>query len=203
MAFAEVRQDIKLHVIHIYAMSGEELFLFHAVTYPTTAAIRVIRDRGPSVLNFRLACKDGTRKIGEELSCNESPYTFIQHKNTVLTASDDDTAKLWDAESGTCVHTFQGHGYSVCSAIFSPDASEVLTASDDDTAKLWDAETGECVQTFQGHGGSVYSAVFSPDASKVLTASGDDTAKLWDAESGECVQTFQGHGDPVCSAIFM
>ncbi len=63
MTFAEVRQDIELNVIHIYAMSGEELFLFHAAAYPTAAAIRVIRDRGHSVLNFRLACKDGTRKI--------------------------------------------------------------------------------------------------------------------------------------------
>ena len=150
MAFAEVRQDIELNVIHIYAMSGEELFLFHAAAYPTAAAIRVIRDRGHSVLNFRLACKDGTRKMGEELSCNESPYTFIQHKYTVLTAARDETAKLWDAESGTCVQTFQGHTGWVNSAIFSPDSNQVLTASDDYRAKLWDAESGDCVQTFEG-----------------------------------------------------
>ena len=102
MAFAEVQQDIELNVIHIYAMSGEELFLFHAAAYPTAAAIRFIRDRGHCVLNFRLACKDGTMKRGEELSCNESPYTFIQHKNTVLTASRDQTAKLGRRVWGLC-----------------------------------------------------------------------------------------------------
>ena len=95
------------------------MFFHQAETYPKAFDLRVIRDLGHSVLNFRLACKDGTMKMGEELSCNESPYTIIQHKNTVLTASfDDTTAKLWDAESGKCVQTFEGHGDHLRSAIF-------------------------------------------------------------------------------------
>ena len=80
MAFAGAQQDIGLNMIHIHAMSGKPLFLFHAAAYPTAAAIRVIRDRGHSITNHRLLCKDGTMKRGEELSCIESPYTFIQQK---------------------------------------------------------------------------------------------------------------------------
>ena len=85
---------------------------------------------------------------------------FSPDSNQVLTASDDYTAKLWDAVSGECVQTFQGHRSSVWSAVFSPDANQVLTASGDETAKLWDAESGKCVQTFHGHEARVTSAIF-------------------------------------------
>jgi len=38
----------------------------------------------------------------------------------VLTASHDRTAKIWNAESGECLRTLEGHRASVYSAIFSP-----------------------------------------------------------------------------------
>ena len=70
-----------------------------------------------------------------------------------LTAYGDKTAKLWDAASGECLHTFEGHGYCVCSAAFSPDGQQVVTASSDRTAKLWAAASGECLHAFEGHRG--------------------------------------------------
>merc|ERR1712050_589434 len=46
-------------------------------------------------------------------------------------------AKLGSRASGECLRTFEGHGDSVLSAVFSPDVQEVRTASQDGTAKLW------------------------------------------------------------------
>jgi len=60
----------------------------------------------------------------------------------VLTASEDNTARLWEAESGKLLATFQGHTKSGLSAVFSPDGQRVLTASVDNTARLWEAESG-------------------------------------------------------------
>ena len=79
----------------------------------------------------------------------------------VLTASNDKTAKIWDAATGECKQTFSGHSDTVWSAAFSADELLVLTASADKTAKIWDAATGECEQTFSGHSSSVTSAAFS------------------------------------------
>ncbi len=56
-----------------------------------------------------------------------------------MTASDDRTAKVWDAKSGAEVLTLKGHTKEVKSAAFSPDGSRVVTGSDDKTAKVWDA----------------------------------------------------------------
>jgi hypothetical protein len=120
----------------------------------------------------------------------------------VLTASSDKTARLWEAESGKLLATFQGHTDRVMSAVFSPDGRRVLTASFDNTARLWEAESGKVLAAFQGHTDRVVSAVFSPDGRRVLTASSDNTARLWEAESGELLATFQGHTDGVMSAVF-
>ena len=58
----------------------------------------------------------------------------------MLTASVDNTARLWEAESGKLLATFQGHTDTVSSAVFSPDGRRVLTASEDNTARLWEAD---------------------------------------------------------------
>jgi predicted NACHT family NTPase len=120
----------------------------------------------------------------------------------VLTASADKTARLWEADSGQLLATFQGHGSPLNSAVFSPDGRRVLTASGDGTARLWEADSGKLLTTFQGHTGVVDSAVFSPDGQRVLTGSRDGTARLWEADSGKLLATFQSHGSPVWSVVF-
>ena len=58
----------------------------------------------------------------------------------ILTASGDNTAKLWDASSGKVIASFD-HQDTVPWAGFSPDGTRILTVSWDKTAKLWDAAT--------------------------------------------------------------
>jgi WD40 repeat protein/serine/threonine protein kinase len=102
----------------------------------------------------------------------------------VVTASDDDTARVWDASSGRLLFTLAGHTQPLWSASFSPDGSHIATASSDGTARLWDARTGQALATFTGHTGEVHVAVFSPDGARLLTTSKDGTARLWDAGTG-------------------
>jgi WD40 repeat protein len=52
-------------------------------------------------------------------------------------------ARLWEAESGKLLITFQGHTDAVWSAVFSPDGRRALTASEDHTARLWETESGK------------------------------------------------------------
>jgi WD40 repeat protein len=56
----------------------------------------------------------------------------------VLTASDDKTARLWDATTGQPKGEPLRHQATVRSVAFSPDGRTVLTASWDHTARLWD-----------------------------------------------------------------
>jgi WD40 repeat protein len=62
---------------------------------------------------------------------------FSGDGKTVLTASRDRTARLWDVASGKELRVLRGHGDWVRSAQFSADGTTVLTAGADKTARLW------------------------------------------------------------------
>ena len=81
----------------------------------------------------------------------------------MVTASVDQTARLWDARTFGEIAVLKGHEGIVRSAAFSPDGTRVVTAADDKTARLWDAGTGAEIAVLEGHEGEVDSAAFSPD----------------------------------------
>jgi WD40 repeat protein len=95
---------------------------------------------------------------------------FSPDGTQLLSASYDQTLKLWDAHTGTCLRTFQGHSGGVWSAAFSPDGTQLLSASGDQTLKLWDAHTGTCLRTFM-HGGGNEWAVLDFSQNQILHAS--------------------------------
>ena len=72
---------------------------------------------------------------------------FSPDGQTVLTASDDHTARLWEVASGRELRVLRGHRGPVRDAQFSADGRTMLTASDDTTARLWDCllYTSRCV----------------------------------------------------------
>ena len=127
----------------------------------------------------------------------------ISGNEFIVTASRDNTAKLWDLR-GNCLVTLQGHEDWIYSAAFNPAGDSIVTASRDNTAKLWDLR-GNCLVTFEGHTKEfrtgVLSAAFNPIGDRIVTASVDKTAKLWDLR-GNCLATFQGHTGSVLSAAF-
>ncbi|MGK7875984.1 MAG: hypothetical protein AB4426_22610 [Xenococcaceae cyanobacterium] len=124
---------------------------------------------------------------------------FSPDGQRLVTASFDQTARLWDAE-GKELAVLQGHQSEVISAQFSPDGQRLVTASRDGTARLWNAE-GKELAVLQGHQSPVNSAQFSPDGQRLVTASDDGTARLWDAEGKE-LAVLQGHQNRVNSAQF-
>ena len=57
----------------------------------------------------------------------------------IVTASDDGTARVWDAESGQQMMELK-HMFGVNSAAYSPDGRWIVTASWDNTARVWWAD---------------------------------------------------------------
>jgi WD40 repeat protein len=130
---------------------------------------------------------------------------FSRDGRRIVTASDDRTARLWDATTGKPIgEPIKGHEDAVWSAAFSPDGTRIVTASADGTARLWDSATGRPIgEPLKGHDGAVWSAAFSPDGARIVTASIDQTARLWDSATGGPIGApLKGHGFAVLSAAF-
>jgi WD40 repeat protein len=104
---------------------------------------------------------------------------FSHDDRLVLTASDDGTARLWDARSLAPRGKAFSHSMSVLGAIFSPDSRLVLTGSADTTARLWDVNTGRSIGPTIPHRGRVTAAAFSPDGRRFATGSSSQWARLW------------------------
>jgi WD40 repeat protein/TPR repeat protein len=127
---------------------------------------------------------------------------FSPEGRRIVTASDDKTARIWDATTGREIVRLSGHADSLNSAAFAPDGRRLVTASYDKTARIWDASTGQQLLLLSGHTGRVRSAAFSPDGLRVVTASNDKTIRLWDATTGQQQLLLSGHSETVRSAAF-
>jgi WD40 repeat protein/serine/threonine protein kinase/TPR repeat protein len=128
--------------------------------------------------------------------------TFSPDGRRIITASDDKTARIWDATTGREILRLSGHSDRVLFASFSPDNRHIVTASADNTARIWDATSGQQSLVLIGHTRRLMSATFSPDGRQILTASRDNTARIWDATTGQQLLLLNGHMDGVMSAAF-
>ncbi|MCX6847870.1 MAG: TIR domain-containing protein, partial [Verrucomicrobia bacterium] len=127
---------------------------------------------------------------------------FSADGTRIVTASDDKTARVWDAASGKPLGEPLRHEANVFSAQFSPDGTRIVTASWDNTAKVWDASSGSPLGEPLRHKAIVVSAQFSADGTRIVTASGDNTARVWDVASGKLIGEPLRHEDSVQSAHF-
>jgi len=107
---------------------------------------------------------------------------FSPAGNEVLTASDDHTARTWDANTGQ-PHLVLRHEGEVDDARYSKDGRRIITASRDGTAGIWDSKTGQLLLKLQ-HPANVWHARLSPDGALAATACMDNEARVWNVATG-------------------
>ena len=120
----------------------------------------------------------------------------------VVSGSEDNTVRIWDADTGECIKTLEGHTSSVNDVSFSPNNQYVVSGSYDKTVRIWDVESGDCIKTLEGHTGGVNGVSFSPNNQYVVSGSNDKTARIWNVDTGECIKVLEGHKGNGISAAF-
>ena len=146
----------------------------------------------------------------------------IMHNGTLFaSASQDRTAKIWDAVHGESIGVLRGHKRGVWSIKFSPKDTPIiagstggsganrgfiLTGSGDRSVKVWSLSDYSCLLTLEGHTNSVLKAVWlSIDTSDtrerrsvfISSSGGDGLVKVWNLSIGQVACTLDNHTDRV------
>ncbi|MEM7129664.1 MAG: hypothetical protein AAF702_25255 [Chloroflexota bacterium] len=109
---------------------------------------------------------------------------------SLVSASTDNTARLWDVEARTLRQTLTEHADQVVSVAASPSGTLVASGSVDTTVRVWDVASGECIATLEGHESTVYAVCFV-DEQTLASGSKDGTVRLWNLEMGQTVRVLQ------------
>jgi WD40 repeat protein len=120
----------------------------------------------------------------------------------IVTSSWDQTARIWNANTGEEMARLRAGSAALMSAVFSPDGSKLVVASWDNTARVIDARSGQELVVLKGHESGVWSASFSPNGARILTASWDKTARIWDVATGRELMALRGHTREVHAARY-
>ena len=128
--------------------------------------------------------------------------SFSPNGKKIVTASADNTMKLWDAITGQLLTDLNGHTGKVTTALFSPDGKRIISSSADSTIRVWEMANGKELYRMKELKTGVVSAQFSPDGKKIMGICEDKSIKIWDLSSGELLLTLSGHRQSIIHASF-
>lgn len=166
----------------------------------------------PDLVRELLDAQSPERKGGEDLRGFEwyywrrvldSPLTLRGHAGKVsalqfspdgarlVTASEDETVRMWDVGTGRELRALRGHGSVVSGVCFSPDGTRVASAGWDQTVRVCDAANGREQLVLRGLPWASFGVTWSPDGRRIAAAGGG-TARTWDAGTGEPLGAIAG-----------
>ena len=120
---------------------------------------------------------------------------FSPDGTRVVTASDDQRIKIWDANSGRELGTLEEHRGKVTIVDFSPDGSRLASSGYDDmTIRIQDSMSGQTLAVLEGHQQPIVGTEFSPSGEQLMSVSIDGSVRRWDVSSGQEVSRFETSG---------
>ncbi|RYF09085.1 MAG: hypothetical protein EOO40_07560 [Deltaproteobacteria bacterium] len=133
---------------------------------------------------------------------------FSHNGRRVVTASQDQTARLWSVAGehrGATLRVLRGHTAALTHASFSPDDLWVATSSLDHTVRVYNADSGDqWAILISGSATPFNSVAWSSDGNELVTASDDGSVQICPLSEGTLhpSTTLSQHARDVWNAAF-
>ncbi|KAG7089873.1 hypothetical protein E1B28_011512 [Marasmius oreades] len=112
--------------------------------------------------------------------------TFDDRGDTLVTAGEDETFRLYSCKGGKPIKTLHSKKYGVHLPRFTHKSTAILHAStkEDDSIRYHSLHDNKYLSYFKGHRGKVTSLEVSPIDDGFMSGSEDKTVRLWDLRMG-------------------
>ena len=114
----------------------------------------------------------------------------------VLTGAWDQTIKVWELATGTCLQTLTYdqalHRHLITVAV-SPDGQWAVSGHDGGQVLVWNLSTGSDT-ALTGHTDDINRVLFLPDSRHIVSGADDTTIRIWDRLTGQCLHTLDNSG---------
>ncbi|KAJ9657456.1 pre-mRNA cleavage and polyadenylation factor (CPF) complex subunit [Neophaeococcomyces mojaviensis] len=144
-----------------------------------------------------------TLNMTHQFKAHDSPIRDLAFSPTdtkFVSASDDNTLKIWDFTSSTNESTFKDHGWDVKAVDWHPQKGLVVSGSKDHSVRLWDPRTCRNLTTLHGHKNAISTVSFSRLRPQLLgTAARDGQSRIFDLRMMRDVAILRGHEKGVTS----
>ncbi|UXI20437.1 glutamate receptor [Sarcoptes scabiei] len=121
----------------------------------------------------------------DKISDSGSIYSIAVHPlmPIVITAHSYRFIKLWDINTGQCIHSMVAHLDEVSSVDCDPNGWYILSGSHDCSVRLWNFDNKNCVQEITSHrrkfDESIFDVTFHPSKPYFASAGADGLAKVF------------------------
>ena len=163
----------------------------YAVAFSPDGETLAIGSSNPDIFLYQISSRQTQLLSGHQQDI--LAIAFSADQRFLASGSRDGTVRLWDLQTGECLHIWNAHAALVRSVAFSQDGAWLVSGGDDCDIRRWHTQTGQCLTVFEGHQKAVYAVCISPDGRTLISGSEDQTIRCWDIIQGRCLSTLQGH----------
>lgn len=112
---------------------------------------------------------------GHERGVNCLDYFVGGEKPYIISGADDQTIKIWDYQTKTCVQTLESHTNNISSVCFHPKLPIIISGSEDGTVRIWHSNTYRLETTLNYGMERAWSVAVAPNANKVAVGYDEGT----------------------------
>jgi tRNA A-37 threonylcarbamoyl transferase component Bud32 len=106
----------------------------------------------------------------------------------------DNTVRIWDIDTRTCIARLSGHDSAVLAVAWDPKGKVLLSGDQDGIVIFWDAQTHKRIQAAKAFDRSnVHGLAFLPDGKQALFCGSDGMLVLGDVEKRTKTAALKGH----------